>query len=107
MNLRRLVIANSLASMDAWRIGINALVKKLPEDVQEVLRCSREKGDFESQEYEGAVEVFYKRHLSLARPWPAEEVEAALNWFAKDSTTYSTMYLIHFLYLCLWRKWKL
>ncbi|CAD6441504.1 bc00e7f4-1d07-4fcb-b139-5acfbf7a6696 [Sclerotinia trifoliorum] len=38
------------------------------------------------------MEVFYQRHLSLARPWPAPEVQAALNWFAKDATTYGTMY---------------
>ncbi|KAI2464644.1 Alpha/Beta hydrolase protein [Annulohypoxylon bovei var. microspora] len=91
-NLRRLVISNSLASMDAWRIGVTALRNKLPDDVQEVLDRLEEKKDFENPEYEAAVEVFYKRHLSLARPWPSKEVEAALNWFAKDATTYSTMY---------------
>lgn len=90
-NLRRLIIASSLASMDAWRAGITALRNKLPEDVQKVLKEAEEKMDFESPEYEAAVEVFYKRHLSLARPWPAEEVQAALDWFAKDGTTYGTM----------------
>lgn len=90
-NLRRLVISNSLASMDAWRVGITKLRKQLPEDVQEVLDRGDEKKDFESPEYEAALEVFYKRHLSLARPWPAKEVQAALEWFAKDSTTYGTM----------------
>lgn len=90
-NLRRLVIANSLASMDVWRIGITSLLEKLPEDVQEVIRRSSEKKDYESPEFEAAMEVFYKRHFSLARPWPAPEVEVVLNWFAKDATTYSTM----------------
>ncbi|KAI0139135.1 proline-specific peptidase [Hypoxylon sp. NC0597] len=91
-NLRRLIISNSLASMDAWRIGITTLRRQLPEDVQEVLDRLEDKKDFDSPEYEAAVEVFYKRHLSLARPWPSEEVQAALNWIAKDATTYSTMY---------------
>ncbi|GAW21675.1 hypothetical protein ANO14919_111980 [Xylariales sp. No.14919] len=91
-NLRRLIIANSLASMDAWRVGINVLRKKLPQDVQEVLDRTEKEGDFESPEYEAAIEVFYKRHLCLTRPWPPEEVQAALNWFAKDPTTYGTMY---------------
>ncbi|KAI1099212.1 proline-specific peptidase [Jackrogersella minutella] len=91
-NLRRLVISSSLASMDAWRTGITALRKQLPGDVQEVLDRLEEKKDFDNPEYEAAVEVFYKRHLSLARPWPSEEVQAALNWFAKDATTYSTLY---------------
>lgn len=91
VNLRRLVISNSLASMNVWRDGITRLRKQLPEDVQEVLDRAEKKKDFESPEYEAAVEVFYKRHLSLARPWPAEEVQAALDWFSKDSTTYGTM----------------
>ncbi|KAI1141453.1 proline-specific peptidase [Hypoxylon sp. FL0543] len=91
-NLRRLIISNSLASMNAWRIGITSLRKRLPADVQEVLDRLEEKKDFDNPEYEAAVEVFYKRHLSLARPWPSKEVQAALDWFAKDPTTYSTMY---------------
>lgn len=92
VRLRRLVLSNSLASMDAWRVGVTALRKRLPADVQEVLDRADETKDFDSPEYEAATEVFYKRHLSLARPWPAKEVEAALSWFAKDSTTYGTMY---------------
>ncbi|KAI1471074.1 Alpha/Beta hydrolase protein [Daldinia caldariorum] len=91
-NLRRLVIASSLASMDVWRIGINALRRQLPREVQEVLDRADETLDFESQQYQDAVEVFYKRHLSLARPWPPKEVEAALHWFSEDPTTYGTMY---------------
>lgn len=90
-NLRRLVIASSLASMDVWRLSVDGLVKKLPDDVREVLRRAGESKDFESPEYEAAVEVFYKRHLSLTRPWPPKEVKAALDWFAEDSTTYNTM----------------
>ncbi|GAP90590.1 putative proline-specific peptidase [Rosellinia necatrix] len=91
-NLHRLVIASSLASMDVWRTGITSLRKQLPQDVQEVLDRAEETLSFETPEYEAAVEVFYKKHLSLARPWPAKEVQAALDWFAKDPTTYGTMY---------------
>lgn len=77
--------------MDVWRQGINSLREQLPEDVREALDRAEETKDFESPEYEAAVEVFYKKHLSLARPWPSQEVQAALNWFAKDATTYGTM----------------
>ncbi|KAI0875763.1 Alpha/Beta hydrolase protein [Hypoxylon argillaceum] len=91
-NLHRFIIASSLASMDVWRIGITSLRKQLPQDIQEVLERAEETLNFENPEYKAAVEVFYKKHLSLARPWPAKEVQAALDWFAKDSTTYGTMY---------------
>lgn len=77
--------------MGAWRRGVEVLRARLPEDVRRVLDEAEARKDFESPEYEAAVEGFYKRHLSLARPWPAPEVQAALDWFAKDATTYGTM----------------
>lgn len=90
-NLRRLILSSSLASMDVWRTGITKLRKELPKDIQEELDRAEENKDFENPTYEAAIEVFYKRHLSLARPWPSEEVQAALYWFTKDPTTYGTM----------------
>lgn len=90
-NLRRLVLASSLASMELWQTNLTVLRSKLPQDIQDTLKRGEEKKDFESPEYEAAVEVFYKRHLSLEQPWPSKEVQAALNWFAKDPTTYNTM----------------
>ncbi|KAH8788594.1 Alpha/Beta hydrolase protein [Diaporthe sp. PMI_573] len=91
-NLRRLVLSNSLASMDIFHDGVTVLRKQLPQDVQVVLDRAEETKDFTSPEYEAAVEVFYKRHLSLSRPWPPPEVQVALDWFAKDPTVYGTMY---------------
>ncbi|KAI1129715.1 Alpha/Beta hydrolase protein [Nemania abortiva] len=91
-NLHRFVIASSLASMEVWRTGVTYLRKQLPDDVQKVLDQAEEDKKFDTLEYQKAVEVFYKRHLSLARPWPVKEVQAALDWFEKDSTTYGTMY---------------
>lgn len=91
-NLRRLVLTSSLASMEVWLAGVTSLREKLPEDVQRPLLKAEETRDFASPEYEAAAEVFYKKHLSLARPWPAEEVQVALDWLVKDSSkTYETM----------------
>ncbi|CAH0051183.1 unnamed protein product [Clonostachys solani] len=91
-NLRRLIISNSLASMDTWRIGMDSLKAQLPSCIRDVLDMAEKTENFTTPEYNNAIEYFYKRHLSLARPWPAPEVEAALNWFATDGTTYETMY---------------
>lgn len=96
--LRRLVISNSLASMEIFHEGVTVLRKQLPKDVQEVLDRAEETKDFTSPEYEAAVEVFYKRHLSLSRPWPPPEVQSALDWFAKDPTVYGTMYVTSFFF---------
>ena len=62
--LRKLIVSNSLASMDVWRESIKELRAKLPQDVQHTLKKCEETQDFESKEYEAAIELFYKRHGS-------------------------------------------
>ena len=92
--LRNLIISNSLASMDTWKVGINVLRSQLPQEVQNTLTECEQRKDFESKEYEAAIEVFYKRHLCLSKPWPAPEVQSALNHFSEDPTTYGTLYVV-------------
>ena len=89
--LRKLVLADAPASVELLLVGENKLRKGLPEDVQEVLeRCERE-GKFESEEYEQACLVFYKRHLCRLDPWP-KEIEIALGHLKEDPTVYQTMW---------------
>ena len=88
--LRRLVLASAPASVELFLKGQKPLRAQLPEDVQQVLdRCERE-DELESEEYQAACEVFYKRHLCLLDPWP-EEVEVALRHMSDDPTVYGTM----------------
>ena len=88
--LRKLVLADAPASVELCLQGERALRAMLPKDVQEVLnRCERE-GDVESEEYEQACVVFYKRHLCRLDPWPAEVV-TALTHLKEDPTVYRTM----------------
>lgn len=88
--LRKLVLADAPASVELLLVGENQLRKGLPTDVQEVLeRCERE-GDFESEEYERACVVFYKRHLCRLDPWP-KEIQIALGHLKDDPTVYQTM----------------
>ena len=71
--------------------GVAELRARLPEDVRRVLDDAEKTGDFTSPEAEKAIEVYYKRHLSLKRPWPCKEVVVTLEWFAEDPTTYQTL----------------
>ena len=89
--LRRLIIANSPASIKLWVEGVTELKKKLPEDVQEVIeRCEREE-DYKSKEYEQAMMVFYERHVSLARPFPCPEAQVTLERLTEDATVYGLL----------------
>ena len=89
--LRKLVIANSPASAELWTVASDQLRQELPKDVRETLaRCEKE-GKTDSKEYQEATVVFYKKHLCRAEPWPAPEVQAALDCLEGDDTVYSTM----------------
>ena len=88
--LRRLVIANSPASMEVWVQGIAELLNKLPPDIAKTIRECEEKKDFESKAYTDAIDVVYKRHLCRVDPWP-REVHVALEALTGDPTVYGTM----------------
>lgn len=88
--LRKLVLADTCASVKLLLEGTNVLRAQLPNDVKEVLdRCEKEE-NVDSDEYEQACVVFYKRHLCRLDPWP-KEVEAALGHLKEDPTVYRTM----------------
>lgn len=76
-----------------WVKAANKLRAKLPKDVQETLtRCERE-GKTETEEYEKAVQVFYRRHVCRLDPWPKDVDDTFAN-IKDDSTVYMTMYVI-------------
>ncbi len=88
--LRKLVIADSPASSELMFKGMTVLREGLPPETQEVLKRCEEAGEFETEEYEAACEVFYRKHLCRMDPWP-EEVNAAMAHLKEDSTVYGTM----------------
>ncbi|KAH6643342.1 hypothetical protein BKA67DRAFT_542301 [Truncatella angustata] len=79
--------------MDSWRDGIKRLREKSTKFIQEFVDLADVTNEFEIPEYEAVVEVFHKKHLSLTLPWSLKEVRVALDWFAKDATTYGTMFV--------------
>lgn len=88
--LRRLVIANSPASMPRWRAAAAALRAELPEDVRSVLEQHETAGTIESDEYLAASDVFYARHVCRVVPHPPE-VAATFAWLDRDPTVYRAM----------------
>ena len=90
--LRRLVISNSPASMELWSVSCRALVKALPDEVRGALEKHEKEGTTDSEEYEGAVMEFYKRHLCRVTPFP-DAVWQTMDHVADDSTVYHTMYV--------------
>ena len=87
--LRRLVIADSPASLDTWLSEANRLRALLPEDVQATLLRHEAAGTTSSPEYVVATRAFYDRHVCRV-PWPPE-VERTFAAMAEDPTVYMTM----------------
>jgi L-proline amide hydrolase len=87
--LRRLVIANSPASLDTWLAEANRLRALLPEDVQATLLRHERAGTIDSPEYAAATRVFYDRHVCRI-PWPPE-VARTFAAIEDDPTVYRTM----------------
>jgi proline-specific peptidase len=90
--LRKLILANAPSSVPLTIKGIQALMKLLPQDVQDDLEEAHRSGDFDSEKYKNACLVFYKKHLCRLDPWP-KEVETALGHLEEDPTVYGTMFV--------------
>ncbi len=87
--LRRLVIADSPASMRTWLAEANRLRAALPPEVQATLLAHERAGTIDSPEYVAATRVFYDRHVCRI-PWPPE-VARTFAAMASDPTVYRTM----------------
>ncbi len=88
--LRRLVIADSPASMADWRRAADRLRAELPAGVREALERHEATGAYDHPEYLAATEDFYARHVCRVVPNPPE-VEATNAHLAQDATVYNAM----------------
>lgn len=68
--LASITVADSPASMVQWVSEANRLRAQLPPEVQQTLVRHEQQGTTDSQEYQDAMQVFYRRHVCRADPWP-------------------------------------
>jgi L-proline amide hydrolase len=68
--LASLTAADSPASLVQWVSEANRLRAHLPPEVQRTLLHHEEHGSTDSQEYQDAMLVFYRRHVCRVDPWP-------------------------------------
>jgi L-proline amide hydrolase len=88
--LRRLVIANSPASLKTWVEEANRLRRDMPQDIQDALTRNEEAGTIDSAEYQAASDAFYARHVCRVVPMPPE-VKRTFDAIVADPTVYHTM----------------
>ena len=68
--VRGVVLSSPCLDAQQWARDQLAHLAALPEDVRETIeRCERD-GHTDGEEYAGAMQVFYERHLCRLDPWP-------------------------------------
>ncbi|KAK3705898.1 hypothetical protein LTR37_013051 [Vermiconidia calcicola] len=88
--IRKLIVSNSPSDMRTWVKTANRLRQDLPKDVRETLDRCESDGKTDTEEYEEAVNYFYKLHLCRLEPFP-QELNDSFTFLKDDSTVYETM----------------
>ncbi|EGN97771.1 hypothetical protein SERLA73DRAFT_109000 [Serpula lacrymans var. lacrymans S7.3] len=89
--LKRLIIANSPASVELYEAGTSELLNEFPEELVKMLRKHETEETTDAQEYQDGMQGFYKKHVCNMDPWPAELVESFASLDA-NPTVYRTMF---------------
>ncbi len=88
--LRSLVLSNTAAAFPHFIEAAQALIAKLPDDVQNQLRIHEESQTYSHPDYLAACDVFYRRHVLRLKEWPPE-VERSFALLDEDPTVYHVM----------------
>jgi proline-specific peptidase len=88
--LASLTIADSPASIPLWVSEANRLRAQLPPEVQHTLLHHEQQGTTDSEDYQNAMLVFYRRHVCRVEPWP-ECVTRTFDKLARYPEVYTTM----------------
>ncbi|KJA23800.1 hypothetical protein HYPSUDRAFT_137293 [Hypholoma sublateritium FD-334 SS-4] len=88
--LRRLIIANSPASVALNTQGTDALLSKFPDEYITMMRKHEAEGTVDSDEYQDGAMLFAKKHTCTVDPWPLDLLKA-FEIFKKDMTVCRAM----------------
>lgn len=92
--LKRLIIADSPASMPLWGKCLTRLLETgYPEDFVKMLRRHEREGTTNDPEYQEGMVTFYKRQICTLDPWP-KALQEAFAESAKDDTVYHIMSVV-------------
>ena len=86
-----LTVANSAASMVQWGSELNRLRAQLPPEVQHTLLHHEQQGTTDSEDYQDAMLIFYRRHICRVDPWP-DYLTRDFEKLAQDPEVYLTMW---------------
>lgn len=79
--LHKLVLSDSLPSMELWSDSQMQQMAEFPEEVQEGLMA----GFNDPPKYRAALDVFFAKHGCMVKPWP-KEMNASFEYLFDDPT---------------------
>lgn len=86
-----LTLGSSPASVQAPIEEVSRLIVELPPDLQETIQKHERAGTTDDPAYQNAMQVFYRRHLCRADPWP-DCLTRALAKLAQNPEVFNTMF---------------
>jgi len=89
--LKRLIIANSTASIPMMVQGINELLEKIEPGTAEMMRKHELEGTVDSPDYVETLQTFQKKHICSLNPWP-DYLSESFNNLAKNPSVYQALW---------------
>lgn len=68
--VEHLVLSGPLLSSPLWIKDQRSLLGAIPPEVQEAVSAAENAGNFETPDYQEAMNAYYQRHLCRLNPWP-------------------------------------
>ncbi|TVY67378.1 L-amino acid amidase [Lachnellula suecica] len=88
--LHRLILADTLTSMDSWVDAVNGLVDELPDNIKETIKNDQKGKTTDPEEFQAAMQVFYEKHFCRVKPFP-DDLNHCFAAVVADPTVYFTM----------------
>lgn len=88
--LKRLILANTPASIPLWEKALGQLLSAWPEEERLMFKKHEDAGTTDSEEFQAGLMKFYQKHLCRLDPWPKELMES-FGGLTADPTVYHSM----------------
>lgn len=69
--VKSLIFASPCLSIPRWEADCKELIKTLPDSIQIAIETNEKTGNYESLEYQNAVNTFYQNYVAKKLPWDA------------------------------------
>ena len=70
--VKSMILSSPAISVEKWKTDTDLLVKTLPASTQKIIKDCTESGNFDSPDYQLAIQEFYEKYVARKLPWSAD-----------------------------------